>query len=72
MDWIDELANTLGVDRLGDQEVEELLSAAGDVAHRVERKVTPLSTFLLGIAVGRGASLKGAREKLVALLPPEP
>ena len=34
-------------------ETTQLLDAAGDVAHRVERKMTPLSTFVIGCAVGR-------------------
>ena len=29
------------------------LAAAGDVAHGVERKLTPIATFLLGVAVER-------------------
>lgn len=52
-DWIDELAVELGVDPLTHDDVVELLGIARDVAHRVERKTTPLATFLLGIAVGR-------------------
>ena len=68
--WVGDLADALGVDRLSDEEVQELLDTARDVAHRVERKVTPLSTFLLGIAVGRGETLAGARAKLTGLLPP--
>lgn len=38
---------------MSDAEIESLLSAARDVAHRVERKVTPLAAFLLGMAVER-------------------
>lgn len=51
--WIDRLAQTLGEDPLGAPEVEALLETARDVAHGVERRVTPLSAFLAGIAVGR-------------------
>jgi hypothetical protein len=52
-DWIRTAATTLGVDPLGDDQIEELLGVARDVAHGVERKVTPLATFLLGAAVQR-------------------
>ena len=52
-EWIDDLAAALGEEPLTPQEVDTLLSVARDVAHRVERKVTPLSAFLLGAAVGR-------------------
>lgn len=77
--WIDDLARELGEEPLTRQEVAAILDVARDVAHRVERKITPLSTFLLGIAVGRrqaaGASRTeglGAGLGLVqAALPPE-
>ncbi len=51
--WIDDLARALGEEPLTADEVETLLGVARDVAHGVERKITPLSTFLLGAAVGR-------------------
>jgi hypothetical protein len=51
--WTDDLAAALAEEPLSPQEVETLLEVARGVAHRVERKVTPLSTFLLGVAVGR-------------------
>jgi len=79
MAWIDELADALSVDRLSEPEADALLDVARDVAHRVERKVTPLSTFLLGAAVGdavagggvRADALARARSTLAGLLPPE-
>jgi hypothetical protein len=58
-EWIDGFAETLGIEPLSVPETERLLGAARDVAHRVERRITPLSTFLLGIAVAEGMS-KGA------------
>ena len=51
--WIDELAAELGEDRLTQDDVVRLLGVARDVAHRVERKTTPLAAFLLGTAIGR-------------------
>ena len=71
MPWIDELADTLEVDRLSQPEIDALLESARDVAHRVERKVTPLSTFLMGVAVGRGASIDSVRSSAASILPPE-
>ena len=53
-DWLQRLATTIGVDTLTEEQAEELLVAARDVAHGVERKITPLATFLLGAAVQRG------------------
>jgi hypothetical protein len=63
--WIDELADALDAERLSKDEVARLLGAARDVAHRVERKVTPLATFVLGQAVGR--SMASGTERSVAL-----
>lgn len=51
--WIDRLAVALGEEPLAPSEVEALLAAAREVAHGVERRVTPLTAFLAGMAVGR-------------------
>lgn len=51
--WIDDLADALQVDRLTTSETDRLLRIARDVAHRVERKGTPLASFLLGMHVAR-------------------
>jgi hypothetical protein len=69
MAWIDDLADSLEVDRLETDEIDTLLETARDVAHQIERKVTPLSTFLLGIAVGRGARLQDVQAKVRGLIP---
>ena len=52
-DWIDGLAEALGVETLSYPETERILRVARDVAHRVERKDTPLAAFLLGMDVAR-------------------
>ena len=77
--WIDRLAVALGEDPLTDEETDRLLRSSREVAHRVERKTTPLAAFLLGSASGRagagGASraqaLAGVLETLESLLPPD-
>ena len=51
--WIDDLAGALEVDPLTTSEADRLLRMARDVAHRVERKGTPLASFLLGMHVAR-------------------
>jgi Domain of unknown function (DUF6457) len=51
--WIDQLASALGEEATTAAETSEILTIARDVAHGVERKITPVSTYLLGIAVGR-------------------
>jgi hypothetical protein len=52
-DWLATMATRLGVDPLESEQIQELLEVARDVAHGVERKATPLATFLLGAAVQR-------------------
>jgi hypothetical protein len=77
--WIDELARALGEEPLTSAETTQLLDAARDVAHRVERKMTPLSTFVIGCAVGRGIAggadrtetLSAKLRQLEAALPPD-
>jgi Domain of unknown function (DUF6457) len=67
--WIDKLARTVGEQPLTATETTRLLDAARDVAHRVERKMTPLSAFVIGCAVGRGlASGADRTETLTAIL----
>lgn len=78
--WIDDLARSVGEEPLTREEVAALLDVARDVAHRVERKITPLSTFLLGVAVGRRQAAGASRTEalgaglgiLQATLPEEP
>jgi Domain of unknown function (DUF6457) len=65
-EWIDELAEALGDEPLSPDETRELLAAARDVAHRTERRVTPLSTFLVGIAVGRAGAAGNDRTRALA------
>jgi hypothetical protein len=70
-DWLQGLADSLGVTRLDERQQEELLEVARDVAHRVERKVTPLAAFLLGRAVeARGGDVASAIAALRGSLPP--
>ena len=79
-EWIDRLATAFGVETLTASETTRLLSASREVAHRVERKITPLATFLVGMAVGKrlaeGASREVAfgdvLEAMIHRLPPAP
>ena len=52
--WIEDLRRELGVD--AELDVDRLLDVARLAAHQVERKVAPLTTYLMGVAVGRGES----------------
>ena len=53
MGWVEDFATMLGDAPLTPEEESLLLEAARDVARGVERKITPLSTFLMGAAVER-------------------
>lgn len=50
-DWLGTAAQALGVEAIDDDMQERLLDAARDVAHGVERKLTPIATYMLGEAV---------------------
>ncbi len=79
-DWTDRLASDLGVPMLTGSAETTLLRASRDVAHRVERKDTPISTYLLGVAAGMrigdgtepDAALREVLEVLGSALPPMP
>jgi Domain of unknown function (DUF6457) len=72
MEWLDRLAETFELDAPTNQEIAAVLDAARDVAHGVERKITPVSTFLLGRnverRVGAGASRQEALTSALAAL----
>lgn len=77
-EWIDDLATAFELEPLSDRESHELLQIARDVAHRVERRDTPLAAFLLGMHVAARAddgpprveTLDMAIAEIQALLPP--
>ena len=51
--WIDRLADALDEERLAQGEIGAVLKLAREVAHGVERKLAPLSTFVAGVHAGR-------------------
>lgn len=79
MDWVNGLAGELRLDPLSKHETDHVLKAAREVAHRVERKATPLAMYLVGLAVGRQLSDRGRDDAieetihtLIVRLPDEP
>ncbi len=68
--WLATCATGLEIDdlRLTSDTMHTLLDLARDSAHQVTRVSAPLTTFLVGVAVGRGASLGAAAAKVTALL----
>lgn len=70
--WLAEVAGALGItvdDVLPEATQSELLDLTGDIAHNVVRLAVPLSSYLIGVAVGRGASPEEAIRAVGGLLP---
>ncbi len=70
--WLSEVAGALDVtleDVLTEGLQSELLDLTGDIAHNVVRLAVPLSSYLIGVAVGRGASPEEAIAAVAGLLP---
>jgi hypothetical protein len=68
--WLTTLSAELGTSDIGmdDDAVTTLLNLARDSAHEVERVAAPLTTFLIGVAVGRGGALNAAAATATTLL----
>ncbi len=67
-DWTDRAASELGLgDVLDDVAIATILDLARDAAHNVARPAAPLTTFLLGLAVGRGMDRDTVAAQLTAL-----
>jgi len=70
-DWIAQASGALDLpaDSLSPELRDELLNLTRDVAHGVARIAGPLTCYLAGIAVGRGAEPSAALASLSALVP---
>jgi hypothetical protein len=64
IEWVNGLASELRLDPLSKHEADHCLSVARDVAHRVERKATPLAMYVVGLAVGRQLAERGRDEAI--------
>lgn len=49
--WAADLADELGIEQT--LEVDAVLKLAADAAHGIVRPAAPLTTFLVGVAIGR-------------------
>ncbi|MFI0408508.1 DUF6457 domain-containing protein [Actinomadura sp. 3N508] len=65
-DWIDAACRELGLERC---EIDQglVLDLARDVAHGVARPGAPVTAYLLGLAVGRGAPARDAAARLTEM-----
>ncbi len=76
--WLDRFAASLGERAPAREEIGAMLRISREVAHGVERKLAPLSTFVAGMHIGRriaeGADRDqalGEVEEAVSALVPE-
>ncbi|GLZ16022.1 hypothetical protein Acsp04_62570 [Actinomadura sp. NBRC 104425] len=65
-EWIEAVCRELGLAR-GEVDRDLVLDLARDVAHGVARPGAPLTAFLLGLAVGRGAPARDAAARITEL-----
>ncbi|MGI5120821.1 DUF6457 domain-containing protein [Marinactinospora thermotolerans] len=68
VEWAERVRAELDLpDEIGKADVDRILDLAKDAAHSVARPAAPLTTYLLGIAVGRGADPEQAARVLSRL-----
>lgn len=67
--WLEAVSQELDITdvELDNNSIHTLLDLARDSAHEVERLAAPLTTFLVGVAVGRGHSLGAAAASVTTL-----
>ena len=68
-EWTAAVGVGLGLDPtpLSTAQTRTVLDLARDVAHAVDRPAAPLTSYLLGLAVGRGLTLPDAADRIRAL-----
>lgn len=68
--WLTAVSAELGITdvELDNNDIHTLLDLARDSAHEVERLAAPLTSYLVGVAVGRGEPLGAAAAKVTALV----
>jgi len=71
--WLGDVGLALGVpvaEVLPEEMREAMLGLTGEIAHNVVRVAVPWTSYLMGVAVGRGASPEEALRMVNELLPP--
>lgn len=70
--WLGDVGLALGVPAgavLPEDVRAQMLDLTGDIAHSVVRYAVPLTSYLMGVAVGQGASPQEALRIVAGLLP---
>ena len=65
--WTVELAGAFGLDPDARVDIAGVLDLARLAAHKVARPAAPLTTFLAGVALARGASLEQVADVVARL-----
>lgn len=65
-EWIQAACEELGLDT-GEIHRDLILDVARDVAHGVARPAAPLTAYLMGLAVGRGAPIRDAAARITEM-----
>lgn len=65
--WVHTLAAQLGIDP-ADVPTSALLNITRDVAHSIARPAGPITTYLMGVAIARGASYEDAAATVQELI----
>lgn len=65
-EWAEAACRELGLDPAA-LDAKLVLDLARDVAHGVARPAAPLTTYLLGVAVGQGRPLAGSAARISQL-----
>ncbi|MFC7623098.1 DUF6457 domain-containing protein [Microlunatus sp. GCM10028923] len=69
-EWLAALSAQIGTEDIpmDDDAMHIVLDLARDAAHEVERPAAPLTAFLVGVAVGRGAALGAVAAQATELI----
>ncbi|MBV2363197.1 DUF6457 domain-containing protein [Streptomonospora nanhaiensis] len=68
VEWAQQVCAELDLpEELGKADVDRVLDLAKDAAHSIARPAAPVTTYLVGIAVGRGADPQEAAAAVAAL-----
>lgn len=67
--WVREACAALGVES-SLVDIDAIHALTKEVAHRFERPLAPVSSFILGLAIAGGGDPEALRSRLEATLPP--
>ena len=67
VDWVKDASEAVGVDR-ADVDISRLHYLSKQVAHRLQRPLAPVSTFILGLALGSRRGELDAEDALDRIL----